>query len=908
MKVKKLTMQAFGPYAEKTEIDFSLLGDGGIYIITGNTGSGKTTIFDGISFALYGKASGEERDFEGMRCSYSDPALDTFVELIFEHIGEEYIVRRSPRYERAKERGSGTTVQPSSATLIMPDGKIVSGEGKVTAQIRDIIGLDREQYARTAMIAQGDFYKILYASTAERVEIFRRIFSTGNYGELQKRLFDEAKKAEDECFSLRRAIEEKTTSVLGAEADLTDLPARKEDVIASFNKGVEEWGQAKDLLAALGEKKDSLKAALAAGENYIRTKEQLDKTVLGISEANASLSAAEKRAAEVKGREKERAEAEAFIIASEPKRGLYIRREGLIKEIASLQKEIIALSDGEKRLTSLILNARGEQDNYKKEAATLENARAEKVDLSHKKQELEGALLSIGGAIAAIEELKKLYSEQEKAASLFKDAELNRAKATKEYERAYSLFLKNQAGILAESLKEGDPCPVCGSLSHPLPARLKDNAPSEEETERLKAAKENADRAASVAAEKAGALKSELNANAKVCAEKAGRFVKVESVAAEDAFAALVELNAERKKTAEELRGISALLSAAERGEKRYAYLTSLISEREKLISENTALRDGAIAKRGAIENEKAKLDGELTAIKTDFSDLKTFDDAILKREKFIEEFDKARALSEKELITRRGYLSSLEGAKNALEDRLKDMSPPKDGVLDELKRVEKEIEETSEKKELIRSANRDKKTAIEYLEEKLPLYQKATEKVKTVRALSDTANGSIAGKSKIKIETYVQMRLFDKVLLRANARLERMTGGEYTLVRRESLSASSTGLELDILDNYKLTRRRVGTLSGGESFLASLSLALGLSDEVQSSRGGVRIDSMFLDEGFGTLSDDALNGAVSTLASLSDGRISIGVISHVKELERRIDKKIIVVKSAAGSSVKIET
>jgi len=908
MKVKKLTMQAFGPYAEKTEIDFSLLGDGGIYIITGATGSGKTTIFDGISFALYGRASGEERDFEGMRCNYSDPALDTFVELTFEHIGGEYCVRRSPRYERAKSRGSGTTVQPSSATLIMPDGAIISGEGKVTAKIREIIGLDREQYARTAMIAQGDFYKILYASTAERVEIFRKIFSTGNYGELQKRLFDEAKKADDDCYSLRRAIEEKILSVLGAEADLTDLPARKADVEEALKNGVEEWTKEKNAISLLGEKKDALKSTLSAGEAYIKTKQQLDAAINGIAEAEVLLSAAEKRAAEIKNREKERASAEAFVIAGEPKRALYVRREGLIKEISSLQKEIIALSDDEKKLNALILRRRAEQDNYKKEALPLENSRAEKVDLSHKKKDVEDALISIDGAISAVTDLEKLNIEAQKASRFFKEAELTRAAATQKYERAYSLFLKNQAGILAESLKDGSPCPVCGSLSHPAAACAEKNAPSQEDTERLKSEKERADSAAKACAEKAGALISELKVSAKACAEKVGKFLLIEGGGAEDIISALPVLKAERVKIYDEGRKISALLTKAERGEERYAELSRLIAECEKAMGENTALRDEKSLKRGAIENEKAKLDGELSAINTDFADLKTFDDAIKQRKKFIEQFDLSRAEAERELIGRRGNLSSIQGAKKALEDRLKDMTPPKDGVLEELNKVESEIEAATEKKELIRSANRDKKSVIEYLEEKLPIYQRAMERVKTVRALSDTANGSIAGKSKIKIETYVQMRLFDKVLLRANIRLEKMTCGEYTLVRRESSSASSTGMELDILDNYKLTRRGVSTLSGGESFLASLSLALGLSDEVQSAKGGVRIDSMFLDEGFGTLSDDALNGAVNTLASLSDGRISIGVISHVKELERRIDKKIIVVKSATGSSVKIET
>lgn len=905
MKVKKLTMQAFGPYAERTEIDFSRLGDGGIYIITGATGSGKTSIFDGISFALYGRASGDERSFDEMRCSYSESSAETFVSLEFEHIGQSYSVRRSPRYERAKARGVGTTVQNSSAQLILPDGSAVTGESKVTAKICEIIGLDREQYARTAMIAQGDFYKILYASTAERVEIFRKIFSTGNYGELQKRLFDAAKAAESECAALRKSIEERIISVLGEEADLTDFSACLKNAEESLKSGVEEWTTARDKITELTKERDVLKAALEKEEAYKRAKNQL-----AMAEEKRKLLVSEKAAAEselkaLSSREDERAAAIAFISSSEAKRELYLKKDALSKKAASLQREIIACAESEKNLSALIEKQKELQSEYKEECSSLENARAEKVDFQHKRDNAENALVEIADTAKMFAHLGDVIKAAALSAEKFAAAEKNRSALSAEYERGYSAFLKNQAGMLAEELKDGAPCPVCGAVHHPAKAARDESAPSAEELKALKEKKEWAEKLAAKLSEETGKLNSALAAEEKGCMAALKKISGSEGVLIADASSFIA---AAKSKAEEKLKRISSSLSAAEKNEKRYSELSVKVTDCEKYINKYASDKEAAAFKRGALENEKAKADGGLSEIKTDFSDLKAFDCALKEKRDFIASFDGAKSAAEKKLSACSGEISSLDGRKKALEETLLSSSEPKGDVSAELKRVEKEIEELTDKKELVRSQNREKKAAIEFIGEKLPEYERSLSSFKTAKSLSDLANGSIAGKSKIKIETFVQMRCFDRVLLRANMRLENMTGGEYTLVRRESSSASSTGLELDILDNYKLTQRDVGTLSGGESFMASLALALGLSDEVQSSKGGVRIDSMFLDEGFGTLSDEALNGAVNTLSSLSDGRISIGVISHVKELERRIDKKIVVTKTPSGSSVKIIT
>lgn len=904
MKVKKLTMQAFGPYAERTEIDFSRLGEGGIYIITGATGSGKTSIFDGISFALYGRASGEERSFEEMRCSYSDPSAETFVSLEFEHIGQSYLVRRSPRYERAKARGVGTTVQNSTAELVLPDGSAITGESKVTAKICEIIGLDRDQYARTAMIAQGDFYKILYASTSERVEIFRKIFSTGNYGELQKRLFEAAKTAEGECMELKKGIEDKIVSVLGKEADLTDFSACFSSAEESLQTGVKEWSEAKEKIAELTARRDVLRAALEKEEAYIKAKNQLAAAEERRKALAVERAGAEEELKKLALKEDERAAAVAFITSSEAKRELYLKKNALTEKAAALQKEIISCAESEKNLSGLIEKQKEFQAEYKKELSSLENARAEQVDLRHRKDNAEKRLGDIVGAEEILSRTTTLTAAVAQKAKFFSLAEEKRAAASAEYERGYSAFLKNQAGILAEELKEGTPCPVCGAVHHPAKAVREVEAPSAERLKELKEKKERTEKDARTLSEQSGALRAALEAECKnfIAATKK---ISDADVTLKEAADFLKSAKAEAE---ENLKDISASLSAAEKKEKRYSALSVAVADCEKYINSYTADKEAAAFKRGALENEKAKADGGLLEIKTDFPDLKAFDSALKEKREFVTSFDGAKSAAEKKLAACSGEISSLDGRKKTLEEALSSSAEPKADTAAALRAVEKEIEELTDKKELTRSKNREKKAAIEFLAERLPEYEKSLAALKTAKSLSDLANGSIAGKSKIKIETFVQMRCFDRVLLRANMRLESMTGGEYTLVRRESSSASSMGLELDILDNYKLTRRDVGTLSGGESFMASLALALGLSDEVQSSKGGVRIDSMFLDEGFGTLSDEALNGAVNTLSSLSDGRISIGVISHVKELERRIDKKIVVTKTPSGSSVKIIT
>lgn len=905
MKVKKLTMQAFGPYAERTEIDFSRLGEGGIYIITGATGSGKTSIFDGISFALYGRASGEERSFEEMRCSYSEPSAETFVSLEFEHIGQSYFVRRTPRYERAKARGSGTTVQSSSAELVLPDGSAVTGESKVTAKICEIIGLDRDQYARTAMIAQGDFYKILYASTSERVEIFRKIFSTGNYGELQRRLFEAAKAAEGESADLKKGIENKIISVLGKTADLTDFSACLKNVEDALKAGVEEWNGAKARIGELTAKRDSLKNLLEKEEAYINAKNRLAAAEERRKALVSEREKAEKELKELSLREEERTFAAAFISSAEAKRELYIKKNALSERAAALQKEIISCAESEKRLGALIEKQKELQAKYKEELLSLENARAEKVDLQHKKENAEKAAGELSSAKNLAANLKKTREEYLSAAEEFKKAELIRAAAGEKYETAYSSFLKNRAGIIAEELKEGEPCPVCGSVHHPHKAERADGAPSEDELETLKVKKEKAEQNSRELSDRAGALNGAFKTSSSAFIAEAEKLTGGEFSSCGEALSALKEAY---EKSRADIAEISSRLAAAAKKEKRYSDLSLTVADCEKYINSYTADKEAAAFRRGALENEKAKADGGLSEIKTDFPDLKAFDSALNEKKNFIAALDKAKLSAEQKLSACSGEISALDGGKKAFEETLAASSEPKGDTAALLKQTEKEIEALTDKKELIRSLNREKKAAAEFLSERLPEYEKALFSLKTAKSLSDLANGGIAGKSKIKLETFVQTRCFDRVLYRANLRLESMTEGEYTLVRRESSSASSAGLELDILDNYKLTKRDVATLSGGESFMASLALALGLSDEVQSSKGGVRIDSMFLDEGFGTLSDEVLNGAVNTLSALSDGRISIGVISHVKELERRIDKKIVVTKTPSGSSVKIIT
>ncbi len=920
MKPVKLIMSAFGPYAGRTELDFTLLGDRGVYLICGETGAGKTTIFDAIVFALYGRASGENRMPEMFRSKYADPQTPTFVDLTFLYRGEEYRVVRNPEYERKKTKGEGVTKETAAAELYRPDGKVFTKVREVNEEITAILGLDREQFRQIAMIAQGDFSRLLLAPTEERKAIFRRIFRTQRYLSLQ----EELKRAESEARASYRSAGASLTQYAGGiicgednplfprteEAKRGGLPVT--EIIPLLETLIKEDGAnlkaAEDGLKSCETELSALTALSASLE------ERAKLTALKI-QAERNLPAERERlsalGAKLKECEENAKECEKLVNDA----ARINERLPLYDELENRRREVTALS--------LAI----EKTRKQGEAATLNAsaAKAKSVALDKQREGLKALELETVRCEGEIERLNKQAEEIDglikMTASLFEKHTLY-SSAVKEYERArayaadsrnlYSemntAFLDAQAGVLAETLKEGVPCPVCGSLTHPAPAKRHEKAPSQAKLEEYKAQAERAEEAARRASDKAGALKGacdglyaqlKLSAAAYLNGEVTRLSEVKEALAAayssangtltalkrklaenKAALAKGASLEAEIKKSEEQAERFSAEANAAAvsvNGDTvRMAQLNELINQSASKLA--FASRAEAVAEIRRLNGKKTALENALNSARAGYAEC---DKAVSALKAQIEGYEKRLSASPNgDAAVVGARIAELNGLKKSLTDARRNADykvSANTRCLADIKRARGASEEAEKKYALLKS-------------------------------LSDTANGGLTGKEKVTLEAYVQAAFFDRILLRANRRLMVMTDNQYELKRREEAenNRSQSGLDLDVLDHYNGTTRSVKTLSGGECFKASLSLALGMSEEIQSSAGGIKLDTMFVDEGFGTLSPQSLDAAMNALIGLTEGDRLVGVISHVAELKDRIDRQIVVTKDVSGGS-KIE-
>ncbi len=920
MRPLSLKLSAFGPYAGVTEIPMGELGTEGLYLITGDTGAGKTTIFDAICFALYGEASGPNRESVMFRSKYASDETPTEVELTFAHGGKEYTVKRNPEYLRASKRQKGgLTKQIAEAELHLPDGRVITKVGSVTAAIEELLGVDKEQFSQIAMLAQGDFLKLLFADTKSRMEIFRELFRTQNYMALQRKLDAEQKavygQAEDgrksvaqyiagiqcgsgEAFSeevaeakagnlltedvialLERLIAQDRTEKETLDRELTEINQALEQVNATIG-AAEALAKAKAALAAAEEKRKAeepmlsgLQEAFAKAKAALEEKSGLEKRIATIETELPDYDALEKEKTEI-GKLKEHCRLKAEQAAS--------RREALDKKKAGLEacrEELRGIRDSGAEM--------------EKQKAALQHLAEEAEALT----ELAAAFSAYGKDREALIEAQKEYRRKDAAFQ-----EQNRL-----YEGMEQAFRDGQAGILASGLKEGEACPVCGSVNHPAPAKRSAQAPSEQELEEAKKKADRARTARENSAAEAGALKKGLEtteAQLKKQSQKA--------LGEGDLNKAQERLEAEKKRCDAVRKSAEEALHTAEQREKRKAELETQIPALEKKIGEEAlALEDAAkqsAAEEASIAEKKKHLETRRAGLPyADKKEAETQKSNLEREAKALQEtYDKAdQALKKQtELITKlRSETESLQ--KTIRESKAADPEGEKEKQ-QELNRKQadcinrgKDVSSRIDANEEIRTQLVFKSAAIAETEKKL----------QWMRALSDTANGKLSGKDKVMLETYIQMTYFDRMIRRANLRLMKMTAGQYELVRLKEASnaKSQSGLDLGVIDHYNGSERSVKTLSGGESFLASLSLALGFSDEVQSSAGGIRVETLFVDEGFGSLDPETLEQAYRALASLTEGSKLVGIISHVADLKERIEKQIVVTKDQSrGSRVKI--
>lgn len=909
MRPIRIEMSAFGPYAGKQTVEMDRLGTSGIYLITGDTGAGKTTIFDAIVFALYGTASSDRRSGDMLRSRYAEPDTPTEVKLVFAYRNKEYEIRRNPTYQRPKLRGEGMTQENASAELRLPGGEILTRTGEVDEKIREILGMTRDQFMQIAMIAQGDFLKLLLAKTEERRKIFSSIFRTGRYARLEERLKQEARQARKTYDDLVREIGfEQERARLPEGTDRSGL--RDEEYLQAIEKFRDEAG----IRLEEGEKKqellrgelDALAARILAAEEQEKRKKALEETRQQWTKLQAAAEQRKQELEAARSREPEAKEKEARLHVEQDRLQQYDRLEELKQQKTEAEKKQASdeaarkkLEEGRKSLTQQIQDCR--QKIKEKEA------------LAGKAAALSGEKERLRSQGAEYNELKTLLEAYEEASEKWSRAAVTyQAACGKEqefgesYRRQHRAFLDDQAGILAAELAENQPCPVCGSLHHPSPAVKTDDAPTRETVEQSQKRWEESKTAMDEDGRKAAALRGTRDSSLQHMEEKAkGLNMPTEPATLKET------LMEEQKRFRSKWKEVTEALAASEAA----AEAKVVLEEKLEALQRKQEEDEEAYRK---LELESAHLQEQIENLSANYSELKEtlpYPDresagkaaSLLDRE--IREIREAVQSAEENEKAAAGRIQEAEGRMSELQKQIREGESAESMTSAELQENQKQkkdeqfrLQAEAKEDNLIWETNSAAAGRIRKLNGER---EQAARKYSMLQNLADTANGNLSGKQRIQLETYVQQQLFDRILVRANTRFRVMSGGQYDLVRRKEYQKNQqSGLDLDVVDHYNGTTRSVSTLSGGESFMASLSLALGLSDEIQESAGGVQLDALFVDEGFGSLDEETLDQAMKAIQTLAeDGGRIVGIISHVTELQNRIDRQLLVRKMKSGGS-----
>lgn len=915
-----LTMSAFGPYADEITLNFDELGENGLYLICGDTGAGKTTIFDAITYALYGEASGDNRKSEMFRSKYAKNSTQTFVYLKFKCKGQEYEVKRVPRYERKKERGEGMTKQAESAELVCPNGTMVTKTTEVTKKITEILGIDRGQFTQIAMIAQGDFLKLLLASTEDRIKIFRQIFNTGKYDILQKQINDDYKRLWNECEDLRKSIlqyaAETECPIDHSMHDLwqnaKECKGMSGELLSILDKLCEEDSNKKrylqDRLDLLDEELQKKAAKINEIKNTMEIRQELDKKKEKFRENEEKLKLNFEIQKDAAKKEPEIQKLTESIAVLQEKLPMYDKQEALQNQIQELAKEIKTL---EEKISVLKENYKISTEKLQKDKAEIENLHQQEIlyeQCKVKGQELEGKYQQLLQIQKEQKQLEILMTKYENAVQEYLQVQKNVFDMRSSFQKLEQEFMDGQAGILSGLLRDGIPCPVCGSLEHPHPAVMSESAPTREEWQKAKADLEKIELSLQDKNSVAAALKGQAEEKQKQI-EKAVKTFYGEVGTAETGIGKQSDI-------ASDIAGVEAEKRENLTYQKNYKQQIELL-ERKK---ENIPMQENRISKLQEMtmvsEKEKSAKEAALTVVGKHRKEL----DMTLEfknrqqLQEMIDQINQQKTGMKQEVeYAKKCYQdtlqikATLEGEISVLQTRLEQgIQGNPEEEQEAVRHLQEEKVILQKERELAGSRLEKNKTAFERIQEKSDLLQRKQEEYGWMKALNDTANGRQNEKGKVMLETYVQMAYFERILDYANIRLETMTGGQYTLIRKKDAenNRSQSGLDLEVIDHYNGSIRHVKTLSGGESFKASLCLALGLSDEIQATAGGVRLDTMFVDEGFGSLDEESLSQALQVLMGLSEGgNRLVGIISHVDELKQRIPKQILVTKNRTGFS-----
>ena len=906
MRPIRLSLQYFGSYTDKQTIDFDLLGTKGLYLITGDTGSGKTTIFDAILYALYGSMSGDYRskDTTILRSTMAQETDKTEVELVFEFNGIHYTITRWMEYMRPVKRGAGFTEDKAGATMSWPDCLTpISGTKEVTAKIKEILGISREQFSQIAMIAQGDFMKLLMANTDDRIKLLSKIFRTENYEIIQKRISQEFKAVEEQLNEEKVSIK---TIMRMVQCD-EDSTHRVQLDQAKNDKGFTPVSVMIDIIKSI-QKED------AAKKEELSQKREAQEAIINTCRTNISIIDSHAESAKQLPIEQEKlkdltnvqkpAKDQALNTAKaeEPRIKELTEQankiEGTLKAYEDLTKWKRTLSSASTTLEDINKPEVGRKVNNERAFSTLENERKKLTDEQtslgnpdKEKTEVENELKEFKQYQQDLTKLcnnrRQLSTEQGSLKNLNEKAEL----AENKLSRMTSLFYSAQAGILAEKLEEGQPCPVCGSTHHPIKAQKAQDVPSEEKLKQM-------EREA-----------KELRGKANKQSEKCSGLITI----IEDEEKRLTERG--RSIDEAELATLPIRIVKLENQIQELSDKVSRIKEIPDLIKELDTKRENLENEKEAIKTDESNAMKDIKMANEQIADLQkrcTYVDenaaqkAIEDLRKEAKELQTAINNAEKELQDILGDIKKVMGIIKTHENNLKNVVMlNKDEEETKLKEAQKTLGGITPLINTIVGREENNGNALDKLQSAATQLEQIEKRYQWLKPLNDTVSGQVSGKEKIKLETYILSTYFERIINKANLRLLKMTNNQYEL-RRQQVAANNrdnTGLDLDVVDHHNGKIRTVKSLSGGESFMASLSLALGLSDEIQSSCGGIHLNTMFVDEGFGSLDEESRVLARNTLQKLSqEGNRLIGVISHVPEL-KAIERQIQVHKDHNGVS-----
>ena len=1039
MRPLKLKMNAFGPYPSLVEVDFEALGEKGLFLVTGNTGAGKTTIFDAITFALFHRTSGTDREITTLRSDFAKASEETFVELTFYHMGRTYQINRSPQYDRPKKTGQGTVTQPAKAKLIREPDTPIEGVKQVNEAVEDLLRINYDQFKQISMIAQGEFREVLYADTKKRGEILQKIFATEGYRKMAFLMEERRKEAKGQMLDTLKSIEQYFTGIQyddGSEwsVEIESLKGTQyqiDEKVAVFDKIIQgdfemisqkeiELDEKRKVAAekekdytlihatnqlfqtfeTLEQQKNSLEAqreTMLQKEVLVQKQKKAVYEVLPLKEAMEEASTSKVKVDQVLKTETESLEATKQAVSVETEQLKLAEESRGIAQEKEKEALLIAQSEEKYRKRDELRSAKSDIEKKK------ENLFVKKEEMVSKRSALETAIttgklrveeiaespalyVTVQQVCEKLEERKACFSKltAEKLPALAKQKKnleaLQEIFAKKrsaydvlleEYQRKERFLEESRAGILAASLKAGEPCPVCGSTEHPNLASLSEHAVTEEEVKALKETYTSAESEKNAANEAAIQAFSAYRAQEAFVLEEAqgllGDEVAPENISEKLEVAAA---QTEKEKTEQDK-----LLAAYAKQKTELKQLQSRMEEDEKQLSQLRQTIDMIVLQQSEVEAELANVFGQLKEMealpfetlqaavaykqtlekeatqilkrielqKEKLNQIKelqaskqaTVDSLLVQQQTAGKDFLEKKLLYETAVVQQgftleevENYFVSKESVQSAeemiqayhtkvavlsanLEQAAKEIEgkTKMDETAAEFAAKESKQAEAAVSQELTKLRNRKERNedSLAQIKKQKAKADKKIEELNVYQNLSDLLNGRTTGKNKTSFETYVQMSGFDGIIHAANRRLHPMSGGQYQLFRHEDAQAKGNiALNLDILDHYTGKKRPVNSLSGGESFMASLSLALGLSDLVTANAGGISIDTLFIDEGFGTLDEKSLQDAIAMLQELSNSNKLIGIISHREELKQEISKKIQIFKTNRGSSLEI--